>query len=228
MERLFILIARINSVLFLLILLCAAGSIALMTLGSNRWQRRGAVEVHETESGLQKQILLSFEKIESIAGANTQMMRLTTQDKSGKLSSGGYGNETRNILFLVGTEKTARWLFKDHKHHILDASQLKEGLGNSKERPTTALYFEYVTEDTNGDGRLSSADDSHIGLAKPDGTGFLEVLHDASRVFSYKLLDQRHLSVVYQKGSTVRHTKFSLASMKPEADQEIINVPSTL
>lgn len=228
MERLFVIIGRINSILFLIILLGAGISIALMMSESNRWQRRGAVLVPDGKSGSKQPILVSFEKIENITGANVQMLQLTTKEKSEKFSSGGYGTETRNVLFLVGTEKVARWLFKDHKNLIFVASQLREESTDSEKKPTQALYFEYVAADTDGDGKLSSTDRSNIGLSKPDGTGFLEVLHDVSRVFSYEMLDQQHLSVVYQKGATVRHAKFSVASMKLEADQEIINVPDRL
>ncbi len=230
MERLFVIIGRINSILFLIILLGAGISIALMMSESNRWQRRGAVEVPDGKSGSKKPILVGFEKIENITGANAQMLKLTTYEKSEKFSSGGYGTETeiRNVLFLTGTEKVARWLFKNHKNLIFVASQLGEESIDSEKEPTQALYFEYVAADTDGDGKLSSADRSNIGLSKPDGTGFLEVLHDISRVFSYEMLDQQHLSVVYQKGATVRHAKFSVASMKLEADQEIINVPDRL
>ena len=228
MERLFVIIGRINSILFLVILLGIGVSIALMMSENNRWQRRGAVEVTDGKSGSKKPMLVSFEKIENITGANVQMLQLTTKEKSEKFSSGGYGTETRNILFLAGTENAARWLFKDHKNLILVAAQLREESIYSKKEPTQALYFEYVAEDTDSDGKLSSTDRSNIGLSKPDGTGFLEVLHDVSRVFSYEMLDHQYLSVVYQKGTAVRHAKFSVASMKLEADQEIINVPDRL
>ena len=116
MKRLFVIIGRINSILFLIILLGAGVSIALMMSESNRWQRRGAVEVPDGKSGSKKPILVSFEKIENITGANVQMLQLTTKEKSEKFSSGGHATETRNVLFLAGTEKAARWLFKDHNN----------------------------------------------------------------------------------------------------------------
>jgi hypothetical protein len=227
MERLFVIVGKINSILLLLVLLGAAGSIAWMTLESSQWRRRGAVEVAETDSGTKKPILLNFGRVENITGADTQMMRLTTQEKSAKFSSGDYGSETRNVLFLNGSEKVARWLFKDHKNLVLVSAQLHEE-SLSKELPTKALYFEYVSEDTNKDGSLSAKDHSNIALTKANGTDFVEVLHDVSRIFSYGMLDQQHLSIVYQKGTIVRHAKYSIPAMKLDSDQEIVNVPSTL
>ncbi|MDB5802120.1 MAG: hypothetical protein JWL63_3059 [Rhodocyclales bacterium] len=228
MERLFVIVGRINNVLLLLVLLSAAGSIVWMTAESHQFQHRGAVEVSDVEAGHKKSVLLNFEKVENIAGANAQLMRLTAQEKSAKFSSGGYGGETRNVLFLTGSEKSARWLFKEHKNLVLVTAQLSEESLSTKENVTRALYFEYVSEDTNHDDILSAADHSNVGLTKPDGTAFMEVLHDVSRILSYEMLDQQHLSVVYQKGPTVRHAKFSVVTLKLETDQEIVNVPSTL
>jgi hypothetical protein len=107
----------------------------------------------------------------------------------------------------------------------MTSEQVHEASALSEERPTKVLYFEYVSVDGNKDGRLSTDDHLSVGLSKPDGNGFLEVLHDVSRVFSYAMLDQQHLSIVYQTGKVVKHAKVSVPAMKLESDQEIINVP---
>jgi hypothetical protein len=229
MDRLFTIIARINSVLLLLILLGAGVALAwTAAVESNRWHRRGAMAVTETEADPHHPVMLNFGDLETVTGTNTQMMRLTAREKSTKLSSGGGGSEIRNILFLTGNEKAPRWLFKDQKNLILVASQLRKDSSGAREQPTKALYFEYVADDTNKDGELSSEDRSNVALANPSGTGFWLVLQDVSRVFSHQLVDQTYLSVVYQKGTTVKHSRFSLPSFKLEVDQEIINVPTKL
>lgn len=229
MERFFTNINRINSVLLLLVLLGGAGSIAWMTLANQPWTRRGAVDVVENESGVEKIVRLNFGRVENITGANTQMMVLTTEEKSARFSSGGYGSgDMRNVLFLTGDAKAARWLFKDQKNLISVTGQLKEEAQDSKDRATQALYFEYVSQDTNHDGTLSALDHVSVGLAKPNGMGFTEVLQGLSRVLSHDLIDSKTLSVVYQKGDVVRHARFSLDTNKLLSDQEIVNVPKTL
>lgn len=228
MERLFTIIGRINTLLFLLVLLGAATFIAWTIFDSNQSNRRGAIEIADSESGTEKTILLSFGRVENVAGADTQMLPLSSRAKTGKLSSGGYGGETRNVLFLNGSEKAAHWLFKDHKNLILVSDQLHEEGTKTKETPAKALYFEYISDDTNEDGRFSTEDHSNIGLTKPNGTEFAMVLQDVSRVFSFQMLDPQHLSVVYQKGTAVKHAKLSVATMKLISDQELVNVPSTL
>lgn len=233
MERLFTLIGKLNNILLLCILIGAAASIAWVIFESKRWQPRGAVEVAESGTGPHNPILLRFEKIENISGARTQMMRLTTQDKSGKFSSGGYGSEIRNILFLSGEDKATQWLFKDHKNLIIGVAKLQEdshqeNSDNSKQQPTRALYFEFVTEDTNKDGVLSSEDNSRIGISKPDGSNFVVILSNLSRVLAYEMSDKENLSVVYQQDRSVKHARISLVTMKIVSDHEIVKVPSTL
>ncbi len=225
MERLFQNIAKINSVLLLLILIGAGISIAWVTWSSTQWQRRGAIEVPTGDATSKEKVLLNFERVQDIVGANTQMMLLSAEEKSGKISSGGYGSETRNVLFLSGVEKKARWLFSKQNNLILVAEQLQKETEGSKKEPTQALYFEYVTTDTNGDGKLSAQDQAIIGLSKPNGLGFVTILSNVTRVLSHEILDSQKLSVVYQSGTKVRHARFSILSMKLEADQEITNVP---
>lgn len=231
MDRLFTVIGRINSVLLLAVLLGTGVFVGSMALDSNRWAPPGAVEVPEADSASKKTVMLSIDRLENIPGANAQMLRLTSREKSSKYSSGDGGSETRNVLFLTGAAKTARWLFKDHKNIILNVSQLHPERTDPNERteqPTEALYFEYVTDDTNGDSKLSSEDHSNVALTMRDGTGFTEILHNVDRVFSFEVLDQIYLSVVYQKGATVRHAKYLLTPLKLVVDQEIIAVPSKL
>ncbi len=229
MERIFVIIGRINSVLLLVALLGASALIFIgwMSWSGSPWQRRGAIEVPAAQDEKASPVFLQFGRVKNIPGANTQMMELTTEDKSGKFSSGGYANEIRNVLFLTGNEKKARWLFPTHSNLILAAAQLREDSGDSRirERPISALYFEYVTSDTNGDKKLSPQDLSKVALAKPDGTDFVEVLDGVARVLSYEMLDSHRLTVIYQKGKSVHHARFSVITMTKELDHEIVSVP---
>lgn len=230
MERLFTLIKRINSALLLLGLLGLGAFIAWNIWSSNQWQSSRAVPIPATQAGEAKPVLLEFGQIENIHGTDTQMLELSTRGDSGKFSSGGYGSETRNVLFLSGKDKTPRWLFPVQSNLILTAEQLRqesEACG-SKQAPASALFFEYISNDSNGDGKLSRDDRSRIALAKPDGTGLTEVLDGVSRVLSREMLDSQHLTLIYQKDRTIHHARFSLSTLSKELDQEIVTVPDEI
>jgi len=151
------------------------------------------------------------------------------EQSSGVFSSDGYNSEARNVLFLSGSQKTAHWLFPTHKNLILLTAQLQEGInGYDYKHPTKALFFEYVTEDTNGDGKLSHQDHIIVAITKPDGSGMTDVLQGVDKVLSYNMLDEKTLSIVYETGKFMRHARVSTVSLAKESDQEIIKLPETL
>ena len=227
MDRFFVVVGRVNSILFLCILLAAAVGIGFSFASSSRFQERGTVQVAAGPTGTKAPVLLNFGTAESIAGANALMIPLTTQEKGGKFSSGASGNETRNLLFVTGTAQGGHWLFNEHSYNILVAVQLKDS-PLKPDQPTSAIYVEYVPTDTDGDAKLSESDASIIGLAKPDGTGLVTVLKDVSRVFSYEMVDAGHLSIVFQRDRKIRHATITLPDFKLVSDREVVNVPDAV
>lgn len=93
MDRLFVIVGRINNILLLLVLLGAGLFVGYMSWSSSHWQPRGAIEVPAGEHVSNATLLLRFGQIENIRGADTQMIRLTTQGKSG-------GNSRRAAMAL--------------------------------------------------------------------------------------------------------------------------------
>jgi hypothetical protein len=229
MDRLFAVIAKINSVLLLIGLLGLCGVIAYSSWGSHQFSQRGEIAVAAADNNSKTAVLLQLEPIESIAGTDTEMLKLSARSNPPGFSSGpGYVSETRNALFLSGQDKKARWLFPTQSNVILVAAQLRQKVGESDRGPTQALYVEYVSQDTDGDGRLSAKDHSNVALTLPNGTGMADVLKGVSRVLSYELVGDKQLSVVYQVGNVIRHARISLSSMAKEIDQEVIAVPDRI
>ena len=210
MERFFVVIGRINSVLLLLFLLGGGVTLAVMMVISALGRERPArALVAEKTPGTTAPVMLNLGQAERIVGSDTTMIALRSEGTYSKVAS-GQPSETRNILFLPGSEKNASWLFKNHRHLILATEQVRKKK-SSDEHPALALYVQYVTTDTNGDGRLSDEDNAVIGLTKPDGSGFVSVVQDVSGVISYDMENDDQLSLVYQRGATIRHARFSLA-----------------
>lgn len=225
-ERFFIVIGRINSVLLLLVLLAAAVAVGDFALPIFR-ERGDAAPVAEVEPGAKQPIFLNIAGVEAITGAGTLMMRLSTRGEPAQYSSGEDHGETRNVLFLTEAANTSRWLFKSHDNVVLVADQLRDATAVEKEGgKTKALYFEYLSKERDGGGTPSTTAMSTIGLARPDGSAMTAVLRDVDRVLSHDLYSSGDLSVVYQKGRTVRNARFSLAAFTLVSDQEIVGMPA--
>lgn len=193
-------------------------------------QRKDVVAVSD-DSGTKVKLRFHLGIAEDIPGSNAQMLDLiSTTVKPSFAPYGGTENDTRNILFLTGDERVARWLFPHQNNVIHHARQLwlkadpKES--QSRENQTTALYIKYSDKDSNGDGEISKDDRVSLGLSKPDGEGFVTVLTGIDRLFSISMLGDRTISVLYQTGEIVRHAQFSVATLAKSSDQVVVAIPA--
>lgn len=233
MDRLFLIIGRINSAILLLIFLGAAAALVWSSIDSQQWQPRGAVEVHDAGTGSgadgQEAMLVDFGQAEAVPGVDTLMIDLRLRRKAGGGASIGSSyrdsGETRNVLFLSAPGKTAHWLFKDQKNVILESFPLAVSSCDERDCPAGALYFEFASEDSNADGRLDSEDRVNIGITRPDGSDFVEVLHGIDVVLSHKLTDPHTLVLVYQKASALRLATVATDRMVLDSDRELVSVP---
>jgi hypothetical protein len=232
MDRFFTIVGRINSVLLLAVLVCAAGTLLYMGVASMaRAERRDeAVDVVADTPGPVKPLVLNLGREEAIDGADVTIIHLTSGagGREAYASKVGPTQQTRNVLFIAGPEKRAHWLFKDNKGLVLGVHQLKEDGDTASNAPTRAVLIESVAKDSNGDGSLSEADSGTLALARPDGTGYRSVLEGAETVVSRSVDREQRVSIVYMRGKVLRHALFAPGDFAPVADRVVMEVPGTL
>ena len=238
MDNFFTFINHINSILFLLVLIAAAVTLVWSGLNKQTWRPRGVVQV-AAEAGAAP-VLLSLSHVERIHGSGMQMARLVAREKTGKFTSTYYRADiAMNILFISDVDQPARWLFQGHGNRILAAEQLGESSADSGSSAikgkTLLLYFEYIATGKNArhdradaDQQLGPVEYSNIGLSKPDGSGFTEVLDKVSSVLSYELNEQGQLSIIYQQAAMVRHARIAVDQMKLLSDTDVTQLPCTI
>jgi hypothetical protein len=125
---------------------------------------------------------------------------------------------------LTGPDKKTSWLFKNNQHAIVAAEQIRRDQ-SAAEQPTRAIFVHYIAADSNGDGVVSEDDDGAVGVARADGSAFVPVAQGVRGVISREMGDDNHVSIVYQRGTSLRHAKFSLASFTLSSDTEILKAP---
>lgn len=220
MERFFIGLARLNSVLFFLLLL--GGIVGLMLLWSDsRVSSRPAIVVQDGAHGQAK--TFRFDHVEQVQGSATQLIQLVTDRERGALASGGYRHDLVNLLVVPGDGKS-HWLFQSNAQRILQVKQLR--VDRRDETPTRAIYLEYVNSDSNHDGVLSEADVSQLVVIAVDGSQVTPVLSDVEQVLSVDMLDTDTLTVLYQQKAAVRQARFSLQQMAVQSDEQMATLPS--
>lgn len=211
-NRFFVVINRINSVLLLVIFLLAAGGIILTVFMESKWIKNRTIEVKDISmQGKMEKIKLRLGHIEQVYGTPVQLVRLETEPKGGKLSSGYYPEVTRNIMFLTKELKEARWLFPKHHFLIKTVDKLCENRECSEKCPTLAIYYEIIKEDTNGDGKLTENDNAVVALSRVDGSDYVELGLGLQRIIGHKIINQgTEVAVLGEKDGKVLYMTYSL------------------
>lgn len=220
-------IRRINSLL-LFGGLIAFTLLMLWGVGSSDEERNRDVVATAKSGDSSEKLNFRLEDVKDIPGADTQMLKLTaSKTRSGIYS--GYEHDTRNILFLAGDDKAARWLFPDQSRVIHTAIQLQaqdiDNKTNTTNIVTVALYYVYSEKDTTGDGEITQSDKSSLGLSRANGEDFATVLTGIDRVYSVSLAKPYAISVIYRTGRNLRHAQYSVETLAKIFDREVTNIP---
>lgn len=226
MEKFFTFVNRFNSLIIFGVLLVLA-AIFLLGLGSIYERDKSDVVTRASAPASKETLDYRLAEFTDIPGANTQMLKLTASKSKAGIAYSDYESDTRNILFLSGDEKAARWLFPSQGNVIHTAAPLATA---AEERPgrnkiTQALYFVYADQDTNGDGEITQRDRSKIGLSKANGEGFTTVLNDIDHVYAVSLIGDRSISILYRVGKSLRQARYSVGTLASELDREVVAIP---
>lgn len=228
MNTFFTYIRRINSLLLF-------GGLVVFTLlvlwgiGSSIEARNRDVVATARTPGTSEELSFRLDEVNGIPGTDTQMLKLTASKTQSGIGYSGYERDTRNVLFLSGDDKAARWLFPNQARVIHTAAQLQAQDEGDKtagaNKVTVALYYLYSDKDTNGDGEIDNEDKASLGLSRANGEGFTTVLVGIDRVYSVSLTGGQAISVLYRVGQSLRHARYSVATLARVFDREVTSIP---
>ena len=214
-NKFFRVVSRLNSVLFLLILLAAAYWLIQMNTSFGDRPVRGAVEVVEDPNAKESPTLeLQLGRISWVNGTDTQYVPLQTQAQGGKLS--GYDpSETLNVLFVAGNAFDSHWLFDHQRYRIISISPLTPDKKFDENRHAVAIYSVVVKADSNGDGQLDTGDLQTIALLQTDGTGYSEVADSVNQIVSTRVsYDGSTIDVLTREVDSVVMRRYSLKTFE--------------
>jgi hypothetical protein len=233
MKTFFALIKQLNS-LFLFgiltsaILFVAYGIWSVIKEENKSTQPKAVLSVSDA-SDSKVELRFRIDDADDIPGTNTQMLKLVAKKTKAGLVYNDYESDARNMLFLSGDDRKARWLFPHQDNVIRTVGQLRLNTEDENpagmKKPTQALYFLYADKDTSGDGEITVYDRASLGLAKPNGEGFVTVLTGIDRLYSVSMLGDQSISVLYQTGKVIRHALYSVATLAKVADREVAAIP---
>jgi len=214
-ERFFLWVARINSILFLLLLILSIGFIIFVFVESNHWSDGNTVEVVDSDNDDTDAEDFHLGDLNRICGQDVQYVELDSSRRSEGFSSGGYDRTTRNAVFFVGKEMKPHWLFDTEKYAIVRMNQLNGDSDDCEDKETAAIYYEIIKNDTNNDGVLDESDGITISLTSAQGTDYQEIEPNVTSVLDYNFdKDESILTMLIQNGQNIVLKKFSLEAKK--------------
>jgi hypothetical protein len=213
-QRFFRYLWRVDAVLILL----ATGAIAF-GIGALLFEEFGgrAAMRRNAEAGVpvaaEPRLDLILGRAESIRGSAVLRADLTVSREGKGFSSGGYA-ETRNILFIDPTQKSAYWLLSDNDHVIGERSDVKDEKDPTRERivATAVLVKPRADQPESTAGRLLVFDSS--------GKNVVEVANDV-RDLHVATLNGGDLTLLYERGRHLVSAVFDPLSLAKKREQEI-------
>ncbi len=209
-NKVFIVINRINAILFLLLLLAGlTGSVFIIQEFSNN-SRRNAIEISTPDKESKEIIELS--EVRTVYGNDIQYIRVYSK-KDGVLASGGYTRSLRNLLFLnsIGNEPT--WLLHDNNSKIIHNRQLTKKI--DEKSITDFFYVEIVKE----------KESIKIGVSEPDGTNLKYIDSKINKVVEYEYFStNKKLGILLQIGNELRYRIYDLNTFKMISDKYVVKL----
>lgn len=221
--------------LYRLLAVCGLGAVVLVGLfvlslvwQQNRWFNRQAVQVAPEGGGKPAAENLRFSELEDIRGSRSSMLHVEAAQggRSGSFSSGGYGGQLRNLVFLDGTKTSARWLFPRNTQLLSSVQKLCACDGDER-GPVVAIYVAVRRVDSNDNGRIDDEDRVVPALMRPDGRGYRELSAAVDRIIDSSVSgDGMVLSILVQNGNALRFRQYAIPGFDQVADQLVTKIVS--
>lgn len=218
---------RINAITILTVtvLLILIFSVLLWDLSGDLFgsrTRRNTVQVAEHLIDTAEFSLGDFETIEGVPVLRAKL--LSAQDYAGKFSS-GTSTAVRNFLFYDHDGHAAHWLVATDDQLFSWHTEVANPATPSGDRTVVGLLYQVVTEDTDGDSRLTAADMSDLALSDPTGHNYEILLTDIEERKGYKQIGDGRFVFFFRRDGKLRVAEIDTIGRTLDRDVELLPTP---
>ncbi|NOT88310.1 MAG: hypothetical protein HOP03_09005 [Lysobacter sp.] len=160
-----------------------------------------------------------------IKGSAVKMIEMTTVSRgTGSLRSGGrnYGDDIRNLIFIVEGQPEAKWLFEKNGQRLRSIQQVCacDDRAQSGDAPTTAIFLEVIRTDSDGDGELDWGDRPVPALLRPDGSGYAELGPSVENILDTSLSeDGERFGLLINDGGKLLYREYAITDFSLHSEQ---------
>jgi hypothetical protein len=134
-------------------------------------------------------------------------------------SGGGYGSETRNILFIDSADASARWLLPSDKEVITFDTAIADPASSDESKPPIATVILVKPYSDNPDGV-----DGRLLLLDPVARHIHEVASGVNAVDGASLTPDGQIAILFESSRTYRLALFDHSSLL-KISERVVNVP---
>jgi hypothetical protein len=222
-SKVFRFINRLNSILFLVMLVSVIGFTAFTFAEMNRGINVRTVAIESPDKSTDKREVIELSEVDQVYGHDYQMIMAYSR-RDGVLGSGGYSRTVRNILFLDPQGNDPKWLLETNEQVVTESIQLSHE-EDEYDSITDYHYFCIVSDDTNGDGLLSAEDKADLFISSPSGADVAVLANDLDRIINHQYnADNRSLSLLAQVGNKIVYRIYSLETLKLLSEKFVTQV----
>lgn len=241
-DKIFRWVWRINGLLILLGSLFIVGTLLIeFSNRSSRYDPEPVVTgIADDPEGSERWVL---GRSDSVRGSDYMVIPLVSEkgdfDYKARGSSGQYDmfsggggyRETysKNLLFVNIQTDEMNWLFEGVDQFITSIDRLPRTsryLTDDAEDKTRYIFYSVVNQDTNGDGKVNTEDDSSLAYTTFSGSGYQVLLSGYERVLSKTLDDSDQLSIIYQVSGIGYLAKYTLSPFELVSNTELPGIAS--
>ena len=154
--------------------------------------------------------------VEQVEGTDTLLGKLLAPGQGKGFSSGGYGSETRNLLFLDGQARAARWLLPDNRHIIARQIDITSSAVESQSRrpvATVVLVKAIASDAEDTDGSLL--------LLDPTGRHVKKIAEGVREVNHARLNRDGQIALLYERRRKYVIATFDATSLETRSEDEL-------
>ncbi len=202
-KRFFDFVRHVNALFLFAVAVVAFGAVLVTAFGLGRSVVRDSGEAEEVvfdaDGEPVRQFRLGdFDELTGTPYVRAELYAPEGGDGKHYFSSGSSSRyDIFNFLFYDTSTREARWLLDHNDYLLVQTNAVRRESADGNEKRVLGLLFLVATEDTDGDGELTSKDRAQLAVARPSGAGFTVLIDKATRFLGWHERDERTEVVLY-------------------------------
>lgn len=160
----------------------------------------------------------------TVQGSEFLMIPLHSEQNYSRGSYSKSASSTRNYLFINSETNDKYWFLEKNDYLITKTNQLPNTRYDEQTKDTKAILYYLVKSDTNNDNALTSSDLLSVGISKPNGKGYVELLKDIDFVNGYKTVNEKSVMLVFQRDNIGYSASIDLESLSISDEEQLPSV----